>query len=67
MSGTASTVGQTAIVDDAATATATLSLKAPLSGVLVAIEREPDLVLASKMVGDGTPLYPHLRVGARIL
>jgi hypothetical protein len=54
MSETAPTAAQTAIVDDAATATATLSLKAPLSGVLLPIERVPDPVLAQKMVGDGT-------------
>ena len=36
----------------------TLTLKAPLSGFLVPIERVPDPVFAQKMVGDGIALDP---------
>lgn len=35
-----------------------LSLKAPLSGILVPIERVPDPVFSQKMVGDGIALEP---------
>ncbi len=37
---------------------ATISLKAPLSGILMPIEEVPDPVFAEKMVGDGIALDP---------
>jgi phosphocarrier protein FPr len=40
------------------TTTRTLTLKAPLSGYLVPIERVPDPVFSQKMVGDGIALDP---------
>lgn len=50
-------------VDSSAPAVTTLTLKAPLSGVLVPIEQVPDPVFAQKMVGEGVsidPLSDHL-------
>ena len=43
---------------DLLTTTRTLTLKAPLSGYLVPIERVPDPVFSQKMVGDGIALDP---------
>ncbi len=43
---------------DLPTLTRTLTLKAPLSGYLVPIERVPDPVFSQKMVGDGIALDP---------
>jgi len=40
------------------TTTRTLTLRAPLSGYLVPIERVPDPVFSQKMVGDGIALDP---------
>src|SRR5215471_8313229 len=45
-------------VDQTAPVAATLVLKAPVSGILVAIERVPDPVFAQKMVGDGVAIDP---------
>ena len=50
-------------VDSSAPAVTSLTLKAPLSGVLVPIEQVPDPVFAQKMVGEGVsidPLSDHL-------
>lgn len=50
-------------VDSSAPAVTSLTLKAPLSGVLVPIEQVPDPVFAEKMVGEGVsidPLSDHL-------
>lgn len=50
-------------VDSSAPAVTGLTLKAPLSGVLVPIEQVPDPVFAQKMVGEGVsidPLSDHL-------
>jgi phosphocarrier protein FPr len=46
------------IVDQTALVASSLSLNAPLSGVLVPIERVPDPVFAQKMVGDGIAVDP---------
>ncbi|MFM7449811.1 MAG: phosphoenolpyruvate--protein phosphotransferase [Leptolyngbyaceae cyanobacterium] len=40
----------------------TVTLKAPLSGVMVAIEQVPDPVFAQKMVGDGISIDPVSQV-----
>jgi phosphocarrier protein FPr len=45
-------------VDQTAPVAATLVLKAPVSGILVPIERVPDPVFAQKMVGDGIAIDP---------
>ena len=45
-------------VDPSAPAITTLTLKAPLTGVLVPIEQVPDPVFAQKMVGEGISIDP---------
>jgi phosphocarrier protein FPr len=40
------------------TVAGTLTLKAPLTGVMVALERVPDPVFSQKMVGDGISIDP---------
>jgi phosphocarrier protein FPr len=45
-------------VDSSAPAVTSLTLKAPLSGVLVPIEQVPDPVFAQKMVGEGVSIDP---------
>jgi phosphotransferase system IIA component len=37
---------------------ASISLKAPLSGVIVPLEQVPDPVFSQKMVGDGASIDP---------
>jgi phosphocarrier protein FPr len=50
--------GSMAINLDLPVKTRTLTLKAPLSGFLVPIERIPDPVFSQKMVGDGIAIDP---------
>jgi phosphocarrier protein FPr len=49
-------------VREGQTMSRTLSIKAPLSGVLVPLENVPDPVFAQKMVGDGIAIDPTSEV-----
>ena len=46
------------MVDDHGTGDQTVSIRAPLSGVIVPLERVPDPVFSQKMVGDGVSIDP---------